>query len=110
MPSKRPRLPSSRHLDPELGCSMIIVITTQEEDPRTGRMRVVTSHGIDERTGKNVILPGEPPEALGAVFDPDLHEYIIRDEEPPASPAEGLKAEPKDDWFGALYGSAPEGP
>ena len=56
---------------------VIIVITTKERNPRTGREQVVVSHGIDMDTDRTVILPCEPPEALGAVFNPEMGEYVL---------------------------------
>lgn len=56
---------------------MIVVITTKERNPRTGREQVVVSHGIDLATDQTVILPCETPEALGAVFNPEMGEYIL---------------------------------
>lgn len=57
---------------------MVVVITCKERDARTGRERIVASHGIDMDTDNVVTLPGEPPEALGAVFNADLGEYVLK--------------------------------
>lgn len=56
---------------------MIIVIANTEKNQKTGRDQIIVSHGIDSDTGRNVILPQETPERLGAVFDPSLGEYIL---------------------------------
>ena len=57
---------------------MIIVITTQETNPKTGRKESIASHGIDADTGKSVILPNELPGLLGATFDNDIGEWVIK--------------------------------
>ena len=41
----------------------------------------VVSHGIDEHTMRNVILPCEHPARLGAKFDSQLGEWVIEDNE-----------------------------
>jgi hypothetical protein len=76
---------------------MLIVITVNEKDSRTGVERLVVSHGIDESTGKTVILPSEHPSALGAVFDADLGEYVIDDDvqRQPPSPFARLNRTPR---------------
>ena len=38
---------------------------------KTGKKEFITSHGIDERTGQNIVLPNEPPGYLGAMKCPD---------------------------------------
>jgi hypothetical protein len=58
---------------------LIIVITIKEKNPRTGREELIASHGVDAVTGKNVILSCEHPEKLGAVYDDEIGEYVIRD-------------------------------
>lgn len=57
--------------------SGIIVISSIEIDDDTGKRHLVSSHGIDRSTGKVVILPNEHPKALGAVFDPEINEYVL---------------------------------
>lgn len=59
---------------------IIIVITVKEKNQRTVREELVVSHGIDEHTGKTVILPCEPPERIGAVFNAEIGEYALSDE------------------------------
>ena len=59
---------------------MIIVICTMEKDPKTGKPRKIVSHGIDHATGKSVCLSCEAPEDIGAVFDPEFGEYVLRNE------------------------------
>jgi hypothetical protein len=59
------------------GKKMIIVITVKEKNQRTGQEKLVVSHGIDEYTGKSVILPCEPPERIGAKFDQEIGEYVL---------------------------------
>lgn len=43
----------------------------------TGRKEYVVSHGIDEDTGRHVILPSEHPSKLGAKIDPEINEWVI---------------------------------
>ena len=59
---------------------MIIVITAKERNKRTGVEEIIASHGVDERTGRTVILPQERPEQLGARFDDEIGEYVLPDE------------------------------
>jgi hypothetical protein len=59
----------------------IIVITTNEVNARTGKMQLIASHGIDERTGRAVILPWEPPDSLGAVYNQEIGEYVIKEKQ-----------------------------
>ncbi len=58
---------------------MIMVVVNRERNPRTGKLDLVVSHGIDMNTGKNAVLPQEGPAAVGAVMDMVLGEYVIRD-------------------------------
>lgn len=60
----------------------IILITEMETDPKTGRERLIVSHGINTRTDRVVILPNEPPTTLGATIDPVTGEWTLDDEEP----------------------------
>lgn len=57
---------------------MIIVMTTHEKDEIDGRVKLVTSHGIDEQTGKIIIMQPDHPASLGAVFDHVMGEWVIR--------------------------------
>jgi hypothetical protein len=57
---------------------MIIVICFKERDSKTGRIRTVVSHGVDDHTGRTVILPCDTPEDIGAVFDPSIGEYVVQ--------------------------------
>lgn len=43
----------------------------------TGKKEFTASHGIDDATGKTVILPAEHPSLLGAIYDEVLKEWII---------------------------------
>jgi hypothetical protein len=43
----------------------------------TGKKEFVVSHGIDEATGRVVILQCIPPRELGAVFCDALQEYVL---------------------------------
>lgn len=58
---------------------MIVLATVMEKDPKTGYARLIVSHGIDSETLQNVVLPQETPQALGAVLDRDLGEWVLRD-------------------------------
>lgn len=57
---------------------MIIVIVTTEDDPETGRSGQIVSHGVDTETGRNVILPCESPARVGAEWDAQIGEYVLR--------------------------------
>jgi hypothetical protein len=43
----------------------------------TGQREFVVSHGIDEDTGRNVILPSEHPAKLGALWDRETNEWVL---------------------------------
>jgi hypothetical protein len=57
---------------------MIIVITTREKNPKTGRIEIIVSHGVESGSLKNIVLPNETPASIGAVYDSDLGEYILK--------------------------------
>lgn len=59
---------------------MIIVIVQTERNPKTGRLEKIVYHGVNEN-GETIIMPNEPPDVVGAVYDPDIGEYVIRDKE-----------------------------
>lgn len=52
---------------------MIILITCWDEYTN----RLVVSHGVDEETGRNVILPCNPPSYFKATFNHDIGEWVI---------------------------------
>jgi len=56
----------------------ILVIVVKERNENTGKLEEIVSHGISIASGKTVILPSEHPSTLGAVFDPEIREYLIR--------------------------------
>jgi hypothetical protein len=61
---------------------MIIVITGWFDEydrygSKTGRKEFLTSHGVDFDTGRNVILPCDPPSRLGAVYDNEMGEWVL---------------------------------
>jgi hypothetical protein len=56
----------------------ILVAVVDEVCKRTGRTLKVVSHGIDLETDKIVVMSGGSPESMGAVFDMEIGEYIIR--------------------------------
>ncbi len=94
---------------------MLILITMWEENPKTKKASLVVSHGVDERTGKNVCLPGEHPSVLGGTYSEELREWVILDypgetavnlqAEPPATPAAKGREAPAADWFSEEYSS-----
>jgi hypothetical protein len=53
---------------------MIILITYHDE-----RKCEIVSHGINEATGKVVILPQETPRTMGAKFEPQIGHWILED-------------------------------
>lgn len=58
---------------------MIIVITVQERNRRTGKIETIVSHGVDSVTLRNVILENTTPENLGAKYDPEIGGYVLKD-------------------------------
>lgn len=56
---------------------MIIVVTMVDDEIKTGRNKLVASHGIDRSSGKKIILPTEHPKDLGAVWDASMREWVI---------------------------------
>lgn len=61
---------------------MIVLIThwVRDEDQNGipyGAEKLRVSHGIDVDTDKAIIMSNEHPESLGAVFDPELMEWVI---------------------------------
>lgn len=57
---------------------MIIVITTQETDPKTGRVETVVSHGINAETDDIVVMQQIPVTAMkGILFDHEIGEYVL---------------------------------
>lgn len=43
----------------------------------TGKTEFVVSHGINEATGENVVLPPKHPKNLNGVFDPQIQEWVL---------------------------------
>lgn len=63
-----------------MGRIICITCWTDQLGPQgrpTGRKELVVSHGINEDTGRTVILPCEPPAALGATLDRNLNEWVL---------------------------------
>lgn len=58
---------------------MIIVVTYMETNERNGRLERFASHGINTDTDKIVTLPQVDPEQLGARFDPEIGEYVLKE-------------------------------
>lgn len=61
----------------------IIVIASWEINEKTKRKELLASHGINADTDEVVVLPVEHPESLGAQFDPNIGEYVIRENAAP---------------------------
>lgn len=57
---------------------MIIVVVNTETDEITGRKKQICSHGYDTETGETVILPWVHPSEIGATWDPDLQEFVLK--------------------------------
>jgi len=61
---------------------MIIVYTFKQkpESPYFNQKeQVLADFGVDTDTDQMVILPQDPPCELGAVYDFDIGEYVIKD-------------------------------
>ncbi|PUV27770.1 hypothetical protein CDU00_20835 [Cronobacter sakazakii] len=56
---------------------MVYVITTEEVNKATGKPELITSHGIDRKTSKQVILPPVHPQDIGAEFCKELQSWVI---------------------------------
>ena len=56
----------------------ILVIAVRERNEKTGCMETIVSHGVDLVSGENVVLPNLPPAEVGAVWAPEVGEYVIR--------------------------------
>ena len=57
--------------------SRIICITYYEKSTPNSEKKLLVSHGVDEKTGKNIVLPNVPPASLGAFVDLELNEWVI---------------------------------
>lgn len=62
--------------------SRIIVITGEfdvldRQGHRTGRKEFGVSHGIEEDTGRTIVMSGDTPAEMGATFDNELGEWVI---------------------------------
>jgi len=56
---------------------MIIVVTTTEKNEKTGQMELLASHGVEESTGRQVVLPAEHPKDIGAHYSDELQSWVI---------------------------------
>lgn len=56
---------------------MIIVVTTTEKNENTGQMELLASHGVEELTGRKVVLPAEHPKEIGAHYSDELQSWVI---------------------------------
>jgi len=56
---------------------MIFVIVYTERNKKTGQLEQIVSHGIDDDTGKIIVLPQTHPLNIGAKYDPDYGEYFL---------------------------------
>ena len=59
---------------------MILVIVERERDDR-GNYDDVVSHGIDLNTGSVIMLPQVSTYEVGAVYDYNMGEYVIMEDE-----------------------------
>lgn len=59
---------------------MIIVVTTEIQDKTTRKWEIVADFGVDEATGRNVVLPAVHPSDLGAKYNDDMGEYVMEEE------------------------------
>ncbi len=57
---------------------MIIVVTTTEKNESTGLIELLVSHGVEETTGRQVVLPAEHPKEIGAYYSDDLQSWVIQ--------------------------------
>ena len=61
--------------------SRIILITGNfpiyENGYKTDKTEFITSHGVDEDTGKNIIVSQEHPRNLGGKFDTQIGEWVL---------------------------------
>lgn len=48
---------------------------------KTGKKEFVVSHAIDYATGRNVIVPCDPPDRFGAERHAQLNEWVVYDNE-----------------------------
>lgn len=55
---------------------MIEIITYKDKDKRTGKDVILVSHGVDIDTGRNVCLPQETPESIGAKYSSEIGWYL----------------------------------
>ena len=56
---------------------MIVVITITEKNTETGQTELLASHGVEETTGRQVVLPAEHPKELGAHYSDELQSWVI---------------------------------
>ena len=77
-----------------IGAIMILLIVHEDLNETAGRMEQIVSHGIDLKTNRTLALPQEHPRLLGAVFDTNLGEYVIRDKPAPDLATRALAAQP----------------
>lgn len=57
---------------------MIIVVTCETKNEKTGRMETLVSHGVDMDTNLNVVLPWITLKEIGAVYNEELNEYVLK--------------------------------
>jgi hypothetical protein len=60
------------------------LITYREENPRTGRIEELVSHGINLATDRMLITSNDRPEDMGAFFDNEVGEWILDESRPAA--------------------------
>lgn len=66
---------------------MIVLITGQFQvydragHPIPGKKEWGISHGVDVETGENVCMSGGTPQQLGAVWHPEMCEWVLVDKD-----------------------------
>jgi hypothetical protein len=56
---------------------MVVLVTVQERNPRTGIMETIVSHGIDPDTLEITVLPPDRVQDIGARFDRQFDAYVL---------------------------------
>ena len=56
---------------------MIIIVTKLQYDKNYNRYKKVVSHGVDDKTGKAIVLPQQDPIKIGAKYNWSIGEYVL---------------------------------
>jgi hypothetical protein len=62
----------------------IALITYRKENPRTGHIEELVSHGINLATDRMVITSNDRPADMDAFFDNEVGEWILDESRPAA--------------------------